>query len=107
MVTGSLGLVRTFLVGINWDSSERDGPEGVCYWSRRILEDIGKIYGNEQIRDFDLIAPDFFESCYSEFSRIIESNNWKDTIRAGFDERKKCEDLLAEMHKAGVLLTRI
>ena len=85
--------IHTFLLGMDWNSPERDlSLEGWYY--RDILESIVKIHGNEHTRV--LITPTLVGALTNAFSCLIGEDDWEHTVSTDVDV-KKCRDMLVNL----------
>ena len=93
LVADALGLVQTFLLGMDWNSPGRDlGDESWLY--RESLEAIAQIHGNEHTRH--LITPTLVGTLTSMFSRLIGEDDWEHTASTEWDVWQ-CRDVLVQL----------
>ena len=95
-INDALGFVQKYLE-MNWNIPHDRHPleESVCY--RRILEAITKLHNDEHIRD--LITPTFVRTLTSSFSRLIDDDDWENTVSRDVDV-PRCRDMLVKLRSS-------
>ena len=95
LVADALGLVQTFLLGMDWNCPGRG-----LWWEssdfRQTLDAITQIHGNERIRDLITPSGTLIGTLTSVFSRLIGKDDWEH-VASTYTEVQKCRGMLAQL----------